>query len=117
MMTVVIYLMIMFGGFVNIWGLDHTITLRHYITAFGVTTGEHGLVWSGGAWNSFWTTIKISAISAPLTAGLGLLAAYLLVRQRFAGKAVFRVRHYAEFRHSRHGDRVSYVLAFQRTAA
>ena len=28
-------------------------------------------------------------ISAPLTAGLGLLTAWLLVRQRFAGKDVF----------------------------
>jgi len=37
-----------------------------------------GLVWSGGAWNSFWTTIRLSLVAAPLTAAVGLLIAYLL---------------------------------------
>ena len=33
------------------------------------------MIWAGAAWNSFWTTVKLSAIAAPLTAALGLLAA------------------------------------------
>lgn len=111
-MTAVIYLMIMFGGFVKIWGLDHSITLEHYIEAFGITTGEHGLVWTGGAWNSFWTTLTISAVSAPLTAGLGLLAAYLLVRQRFAGKDAFEFGTMLSFAIPGTVIGVSYVLAF-----
>ena len=56
-LTAVIYCMVMFGGFVELWGRDHSLTLRHYIDAFSVTTGAGGLVWSGAAWNSFWTTI------------------------------------------------------------
>lgn len=82
----VIYCMIMFGGFVETWGRDHSFTFRHYIEAFGVTTGPHGLVWAGAAWNSFWNTLTIAAIASPLTAGIGLLTAYLLVRQRFTGR-------------------------------
>lgn len=111
-MTVVIYAMIMFGGFVKIWGRDHSLTLKHYIDAFGVTIGDHGWVWSGGAWNSFWTTITIAAVSAPLTAGLGLLAAYLLVRQRFAGKDAFEFGTMLSFAIPGTVIGVSYVLAF-----
>ena len=33
-MTFIIYLMIMFGGFVEMWGVDHSFTLKHYIEAF-----------------------------------------------------------------------------------
>ena len=60
-LTALIYVAIIFGGLVESWGRDHTPTLRHYIHAFGVTAGEHGLVWSGTAWNSFWTTLAVSA--------------------------------------------------------
>ena len=93
------------GGFVETWGRDYTPTLRHYIKAFGVEWGPHGMIWAGAAWNSFWTTVKLSAIAAPLTAALGLLAAWLLTRQRFAGQRAVRIRHDAVVRHSRHGDR------------
>jgi iron(III) transport system permease protein len=88
-LTAVIYVMIMFGGFVQTWGRDHSFTLDHYIGAFGVTTSDFGLVWTGAAWNSFWTTLSIATIAAPLTASVGLLTAYLLVRQRFAGRDAF----------------------------
>jgi iron(III) transport system permease protein len=87
--TVVVYGMIVYGSFVEVWGLNNTLTFKHYITAFSVSVTEHGLHWSGAAWNSFWTTIKIAAVSAPLTAAIGLVTAYLLVRQHFTGKQAF----------------------------
>ncbi len=112
LMMLVIYCMVMFGGFVETWGRDHSFTLRHYADAFSVTTGEFGLVWSGAAWNSFWTTITISAIAAPLTAGLGLLTAYLLVRQRFAGREAFEFGTMLSFAIPGTVIGVSYILAF-----
>ena len=111
-LTVVIYMMIMFGGFVETWGLNHALTLRHYSDAFSITTGEFGLVWSGGAWNSFFTTITIAAVSAPLTAGLGLMTAYLLVRQRFAGKDAFEFGTMLSFAIPGTVIGISYVLTF-----
>ncbi len=69
-------------------------------------------MWFGVAWNSFWTTITIAAVSAPLTAGLGLLAAYLLVRQRFAGKDMFEFGTMLSFAIPGTVIGVSYVLAF-----
>ena len=111
-LTIVIYCMIMFGGFVETWGRDHSFTLRHYADAFAITTGEFGLVWSGGAWNSFWTTITIAAIAAPLTAALGLLTAYLLVRQRFVGRETFEFGTMLSFAIPGTVIGVSYILAF-----
>jgi len=111
-LTAVIYLMIMFGGFVQTFGRDHSFTLRHYIDAFAIVPSEHGLIWAGAAWNSFFTTLGISAVSAPLTAALGLLTAYLLVRQRFAGKDAFEFGTMLSFAIPGTVIGVSYILAF-----
>ncbi len=111
-LTAVIYCTIMFGGFVESWGRDHGFTLRHYLEAFSVTTGAHGLVWSGAAWNSFWTTLEIAAISAPLTAGVGLLTAYILVRQRFVGKDAFEFGTMLSFAIPGTVIGIGYILAF-----
>ncbi|MBI4183958.1 MAG: iron ABC transporter permease [Proteobacteria bacterium] len=111
-LTAVIYGMIMFGGFVELWGLKHTLTLRHYIEAFSVEFTQHGILWSGAAWNSFWITLWISAVSAPLTAAVGMLTAYVLVRQRFAGKGAFEFGTMLSFAIPGTVIGVSYILAF-----
>ena len=115
-LTAVIYCMIMFGGFVELWGRDHSLTLRHYMDAFSITTGTGGLVWSGAAWNSFWTTIYISLVSAPLTAAVGLLTAYLLIRQKFAGQQAFEFGTMLSFAIPGTVIGVGYILGVQRAA-
>lgn len=111
-LTAVIYVMIMFGGFVRAVGRDYTLTLRHYANAFSVEVGQHGLVWSGAAWNSFWTTLQVSAISAPITAALGLVTAWLLVRQRFPGQNAFEFGTMLSFAIPGTVIGISYILAF-----
>ncbi len=111
-LTVVIYAMALVGGFVETWGRDYTPTLRHYVKAFGVEWGAHGLLFTGAAWDSFWTTVKLSAIAAPLTAGLGILAAYLLTRQRFVGQSTFEFGTMLSFAIPGTVIGVSYILAF-----
>jgi iron(III) transport system permease protein len=111
-LTVVIYAMAFAGGFVETWGRDYTPTLRHYVKAFGIEWGPRGMIWAGAAWNSFWTTVELSAIAAPLTAALGLLAAYLLTRQRFAGQWVFEFGTMLSFAIPGTVIGVSYILAF-----
>lgn len=110
--TIVVYCMILFGGFVNTWGLDHTFTFKHYITAFSVSWDDDGLQWTGAAWDSFWTTISIATISAPLTAAVGLLTAYILVRQMFVGKDLFEFGTMLSFAIPGTVIGVSYILAF-----
>jgi iron(III) transport system permease protein len=111
-LTVVIYAMILFGGFVATWGRDHSLTLEHYRAAFAITQGEFGLVWSGAAWNSFFTTIQVAAIAAVPTAAIGLLTAYLLVRQRFAGQRAFEFGTMLSFAIPGTVIGVSYIIAF-----
>jgi len=110
--TIVIYCMILFGGFVKTWGLDNSLTFTHYIKAFSVGFGENGIAWTGVAWNSFWTTMEIALISAPLTAAVGLLTAYLIVRQKFAGRELFEFALMMSFAIPGTVIGISYIMAF-----
>jgi len=110
--TVVVYGMIFYGSFVKRWGFDNTLTLDNYVDAFGIGWSDHGIIWAGAAWDSFWTTLNISAISAPLTAAVGLTTAYLLVRQNFRGKNAFEFGTMLSFAIPGTVIGVSYILAF-----
>ncbi|WP_328702978.1 ABC transporter permease [Arenibaculum pallidiluteum] len=110
--TVALYALVLFGGFVRTFGIDNTLTLEHYATAFGIVWDAEGLQWTGRAWPSFFTTIELSAIAAPLTAAIGLLTAYLLNRQRFAGQGAFEFVTMLSFAIPGTVIGVSYILAF-----
>jgi iron(III) transport system permease protein len=111
-LAVVVYLMIFAGGFFEKWGLNHALTLRHYVTAFGIAVEDGRLVWTGAAWSSFTTTLKLAVVSAPLTAAYGLTVAYLLDRQRFAGKRVFEFASMLTFAVPGTVVGIAYILAF-----
>ncbi len=110
--TLVVYVMILVGGFVKSIGRDHTPTLAHYATAFGVEMTPRGLLFTGSAWNSLWATLEVSIIAAPLTAAIGLLTAYLLARQRFAGSGAFEFATMLSFAIPGTVIGVAYILAF-----
>ena len=112
LVTVVVYATIFYGSFVKLWGVDQSLTFDHYVQAFAIGWNEFGLHWKGSAWDSFWTTIWIALVSAPLTAIIGLLTAYLLVRQRFAGKEAFEFGTMLSFAIPGTVIGVAYVLAF-----
>jgi iron(III) transport system permease protein len=111
-LTAVIYAIILAGGFVRSIGRDHTPTLLHYATAFGIEATPRGLLFTGSAWNSLWATLEVALVSAPLTAALGLLTAWLLARQRFAGSGVFEFATMLSFAIPGTVIGVSYILAF-----
>lgn len=110
-LTAIIYVVILMGGFVKTMGRDHTPTLQHYITGFSIDFSR-GLYFDGSAWPSFFTTLKLSAISAPLTALIGLLTAYLLARQRFAGRGALEFATMLSFAIPGTVLGVAYILAF-----
>lgn len=112
LLTIVVYATIVYGSFVKLWGVDQSLTLAHYRQAFAVDWNQFGLHWAGSAWSSFWTTIVIALVSAPLTAAIGLLTAYLLVRQNFAGKGAFEFGTMLSFAIPGTVIGVSYVIAF-----
>jgi iron(III) transport system permease protein len=110
--TVVVYVFAFIGGFVQTWGRDYTPTFKHFITAFELGWGPHGLVWAGAAWNSLFTTIKLAAIAAPLCAAIGLLIAWLLARTEFKGQGAFEFCALLAFAIPGTVLGVSYILAF-----
>lgn len=109
-LTAIVYSMIVFGSFVKLWGYDHSFTLAHYIRAFGIDFANGRF--SGVAWDSYFTTLTISSLAAPLTAIVGLTTAYLLVRQKFIGKDVFEFSTMLSFAIPGTVIGVSYIMAF-----
>jgi iron(III) transport system permease protein len=109
--TAVVYSMIVFGSFVKLWGYDHSFTLEHYARAFSISF-KNGIRWTGVAWDSYFTTLTISSIAAPLTAAVGLATAYLLVRQKFAGKSLFEFSTMLSFAIPGTVIGISYIIAF-----
>jgi iron(III) transport system permease protein len=110
--TLVVYVFAFIGGFVQTWGRDYTPTFKHFITAFDLQWGEHGLVWAGTAWNSLFTTIKLAAIAAPICASIGLLISWLLARTQFMGQRAFEFGALLAFAIPGTVLGVSYILAF-----
>ena len=110
--TVIVYLFAFAGGLVQTWGRDYTLTLAHFKTAFGIEWGQFGMVWAGTAWNSLFTTVKLAAIAAPITAATGLLIAYLLARTEFRGQGWFEFIALLAFAIPGTVLGVSYILAF-----
>jgi len=111
--TLVCYAVILVGGFVKDVGRgDMTLSLAHFTAGFGVEWGARGLFFGGSAWDSFFTTIEVAAISAPLTAIIGLLAAYVITRHRFAGRRTFEFLTMVSFAVPGTVIGVAYIVAF-----
>ncbi|GHC35827.1 iron ABC transporter permease [Gemmobacter nanjingensis] len=109
--TLILYALIVFGSFVKLWGYNHSFTLAHYKQAFAISF-RNGVHFTGSAWDSYFSTLGIAAISAPLTAMVGLATAYLLVRQKFAGKDAFEFSTMLSFAIPGTVIGVAYVMAF-----
>lgn len=84
--TASVYAVILVGGFVHDIGRgDMTPTWRHLLTGFAVEW-QNAPVFRGSAWDSLFTTLQVAALAAPLTAGFGILLAWLIARNTFPGR-------------------------------
>ncbi len=111
--TFVLYGLILVGGFVlDIGRADFTPTLAHFETGFGVEWGPHGVQWTGSAWSSFFTTVMVAAIAAPLTTVIGLLTAYVLARHAFWGQRSFEFMTLLSFAIPGTVIGIAYIVAF-----
>jgi iron(III) transport system permease protein len=110
--TAVVYAIILVGGFVHDIGRgEMTFTWRHIITAFEIEM-EGGLAFRGAAWDSLFTTIEVAAVAAPLTAGLGILLAWLIARQDFRGRRTLEFMTMLSFAIPGTVVGVAYVMSF-----
>ena len=111
--TLVCYVIIFVGGFVKDIGRgDMTLTFSHFLAGFGIDLHTKGTIFTGSAWDSLFTTIEVAAISAPLTALVGLLAAYVITRHRFVGRRAFEFLTMVSFAIPGTVIGVSYIVAF-----
>jgi iron(III) transport system permease protein len=101
--TVVIYVVIAMGGFVRAMGRDYTPTFQHLLTGFRVEMTDRGLYFAGSAWDSFFSTVKVAALAAPLTAAYRPAHRLSPHPPALLGPACLRVRHHAELRDPGHG--------------
>ncbi len=110
--TAAVYGIILVGGFVHDIGRgDLSFTWRHILTAFEVEWAS-GPAFRGAAWDSLFTTVEVAAIAAPITAGLGILLAWLIARQSFAGRRTLEFATMLSFAIPGTVVGVSYVMAF-----
>ncbi len=100
-----LYGSIIYGSFTVNWGVDYTLTLKNFQGLFGQSFHE-------GAWPSLLSTMTYAAIGAPITAALGLLIAYVVVRQQFQGKKIIEFSTMICFAVPGTVAGVSYILAF-----
>jgi iron(III) transport system permease protein len=70
----ILYILIPYGSFVNLWGIDYTPTLKHYNYIMGL--GLKPII----------DTTILSLISMPITGVLGMIIAFLIVRKKFLGR-------------------------------
>ena len=70
------YLTIISGSFIKLWSVDWSLTIKHFVYAFdvGLTTLKNTLI--------------LATVSTPITAVLGIVIAFIVVRKSFAGKQV-----------------------------
>ncbi|MEP6678489.1 MAG: iron ABC transporter permease, partial [Betaproteobacteria bacterium] len=111
--TLVCYAIILTGGFVKDIGRgDMTLTLNHFSQGFGFEWNRLLPTFTGSAWDSFFTTVEVAAVAAPLTTIVGLLAAYVITRHRFAGRRGFEFLTLVSFAIPGTVIGVSYIVAF-----
>jgi iron(III) transport system permease protein len=111
--TLACYAVIFVGGLVKDIGRgEMTLVLTHMIDGFGIDWSAGWPRFVGSAWNSFFTTVEVAAIAAPLTAIVGLLSAYVITRHRFAGRAAFEFLTMVSFAVPGTVIGVAYIVAF-----
>jgi iron(III) transport system permease protein len=111
-LTAVVYGIILVGGFLKTIGTDNSLTMQHFLTAFAVARGDHGWFLAGSAWNSLLTTLQVAFWAMVPTAALGIVTAYLLNRQNFAGRSAFEFMTMLSFAIPGTVIGISYILAF-----
>ncbi|MEZ4631354.1 MAG: iron ABC transporter permease [Deinococcales bacterium] len=100
LLVLALYISIIYGSFVTLWGVNNTLTLKHYqdFSRLGLKV--------------FLDTARIAAISAIPAALLGFLIAYLVVRQRFIGRAFVEFGSMLSFATPGTVMGIAYILAF-----
>jgi iron(III) transport system permease protein len=99
-LTLILYGSVFIGGFVKLWGINNSFTLMHYQRFLS------------DGFESYLTTLNLAAISAPLTAAVGLMVAYLVSRFQFFAKQPFEFTSMLSFAIPGTVIGIGYVMSF-----
>ncbi|MGE0007052.1 MAG: ABC transporter permease, partial [Parvibaculaceae bacterium] len=81
-LVAIVYVSVVVGSFVRMWGVDYSLTLDWYLpagAASGFVSGYRGL-------DSVWFSFKVAALAAPLGGLLAAIIAYLAERTWMPGR-------------------------------
>jgi iron(III) transport system permease protein len=94
------YLTVIAGAFVKKWGIDWSLSLEHWHYTWDV------------AFRSFAQTLQLAGIATPISALLGMLIAFLLVRKSFVGKSALGFTSMLSYAVPGTVVGIGYILAF-----
>lgn len=95
-----LYFSIVLGSFTQLWGINYTLTTKHYQD------------FMNAGWPVFLYTLRIAAISAVPAMLLGFLVAYLVSRHRFWGRRFIEFGSLLSFATPGTVMGVAYIFAF-----
>ena len=96
---------VLYGSFQTLWGVNPTLTLRHYVQTFQVGKGY------------ILDSLTLSAVATPLTGVIGMFIAFLVVRKRFIGRKLMEFISMLTFAVPGTVVGIGYILAFNRPSA
>jgi iron(III) transport system permease protein len=94
------YGMVIWGSFQTLWGVDATLTFKHYVTTFQVA--KDYLV----------DSLVLSTAATPITGLLGIFIAFLIIRKKFPGRRVMEFISMMTFAVPGTVVGIGYILAF-----
>ncbi|PVH27418.1 ABC transporter permease [Pararhodobacter oceanensis] len=94
------YGVIVIGAFTRVWGFDYTPTLAHFAYVFDV------------GFNAVTDTLIIALITTPLSGLLGMIVAFLIVRQKFPGHGALEFGSILSYAVPGTVVGIGYILAF-----
>lgn len=94
------YGVIVIGAFTKVWGFDYTPTLAHFAYVFDV------------GFDAVTDTLVVAIITTPLSGLLGMIVAFLIVRQKFPGHGVLEFGSILSFAVPGTVVGIGYILAF-----
>jgi len=94
------YGMIAFGSLTRLWGADSTLTLANYAQTLGMS------------WDYIRDSLILAGLATPITGLLGLVIAWLVVRQRFPGRSAMEFTSLLTYAAPGTVVGIGYVLAF-----
>jgi iron(III) transport system permease protein len=96
------YVTIISGSFIKLWSVDWSFTFRHFVYAWdvGLTTLKNTLI--------------LATVSTPITAALGMIIAFIVVRKSFAGKQILDFLSMLSYAIPGTAVGIGYILAFNK---